>query len=69
MLLIKTKSIRSGKCLYGIKLGMFFIYLIFNLVGLFFITREGCNVFHSALTRSGAAFTGEDSDGSPVLVS
>jgi len=50
--LIKTNKQRHGKVVYGIKLALFFILLLFHVVGMFFINSEGCNVFHATVRRS-----------------
>jgi hypothetical protein len=50
--LIKSNKQRHGKVVYGIKLSLFFIFLLFHIVGMFFINTEGCNVFHATVRRS-----------------
>lgn len=50
--LLKTNKQRHGKVVYGIKLAHFFIFLLFHIVGMFFITEEGCNVFHATVRPS-----------------
>lgn len=39
----------GGKTLYGLKMTMFFIFLLFNIIGLGFLTDRGCTVMHSKL--------------------
>ena len=52
IILLKNNKLKSGKWVYGLKLFMFFLLLLFNVLGLFFLTDEGCNVFHTTLQKS-----------------
>ena len=39
----------GGKILYGLKLAVYILFLIFNVVGLGFLTEDGCTVMHTKL--------------------
>jgi|LauGreDrversion4_2_1035121.scaffolds.fasta_scaffold106219_2 hypothetical protein len=39
----------GGKTLYGLKLTIFFLFLLFNIIGLGFLSERGCTVIHTKL--------------------
>ncbi len=41
----------GGKALYGLKLAIFLIFLIFNVIGLGFITDQGCSLMHTQIPK------------------
>ena len=39
----------GGKALYGLKLTVFILFILFNIVGLGFLTDRGCTVMHTKI--------------------
>jgi hypothetical protein len=39
----------GGKILYGLKLSVFILFMIFNVIGLGFLTENGCTVMHTKM--------------------
>ena len=39
----------GGKALYGLKLAIFILFILFNIVGLGFLTDRGCTVMHTKI--------------------
>jgi hypothetical protein len=47
LLFYTSKS--GGKALYGLKLTVFILFVLFNIVGLGFLTDKGCTVMHTKI--------------------
>ena len=47
--LVLYTSKTGGKALYGLKLAVFILFVLFNIVGLGFLTDNGCTVMHSKI--------------------
>ena len=47
--LVLYTSKTGGKTLYGLKLAVFILFIIFNTIGLGFLTENGCTVMHTKI--------------------
>ena len=43
----------SAKVLYGLRLAVFILFILFNVVGLGFLTEQGCTVMHTKVPSIG----------------
>lgn len=41
----------GGKVLYGLKLAIFVLYILFNLISVGFIMKDGCTAVHIKLPK------------------
>jgi hypothetical protein len=41
----------GGKILYGLKLAIFVLYILFNLISVGFIMKDGCTAIHIKLPK------------------
>ena len=46
----------SGKLLYGLKLAIFGLFLIFNIISAGFVTKDGCTYLHTKLPQMNSFF-------------
>lgn len=48
-LFIRKTTLRAGKWLYSLKLMVFLLNLVFQVVGLAYLTGDNCSLFHASL--------------------